>query len=679
MKPADVIQYLNKRVRNSHLIILVGLIVFMTSVTGICNRINAGELLVYICFQILCLILPGAAVMALLPIKNLRKIESITLVYASGYMLTILLYAALMLTVGIRYVRGVFLLLPILACAVLAFKKNAKMDCTLKTEEKSFEREENVIWIGTVLAVFFVMLVVFSMRWKIPYTAGSNNYETDFLYWTGDMVALKKHFPPKEFRTLAPGYRYHYFGALQQTAVSVVTGIQAVKVAVCYSFIESALLTGLSSYALVSRMMKNKAAQVLALLLLLFSTGYEEVVPMTYIWHMYLVPMSYDIAQALGLIVVTLLLVQLENEKTDVRNLVWSLCCLLCCTGTKSAAGAVVLCGFAAAYLYLFLSRSSRRTACIATGVMLVVFGAVGVYLWPIAKNYNLTLHLPDIQLNGGSQAMQSLRSCAAWIVRYGVKTARSNCFTFIPAGIYCLYLLFSKKLKKGHLLFVVIILAGTMAAYVINFNGNSQMYFCFIAFPFAAVLTGCLAEIIFEKYLRGKAGYAAAGAISAAAIVFMLQNNYLGYFGSNLAAGVKNIGSPNAVDRHKGECLLYVSQAQCEAYTWIRDNTEEDVILLSDRVWGNLHDPTGVFSERYAYLFHDHDIDYLRGISCFAGDQEAVRYYAELGLDYIVQRKFYTPLFTCPEDVGEVAFENEEVAVYRLYFGQRGKRGVFY
>lgn len=68
-----------------------------------------------------------------------------------------------------------------------------------------------------------------------------------------------------------------------------------------------------------------------------------------------------------------------------------------------------------------------------------------------------------------------------------------------------------------------------------------------------------------------------------------------------------------------------------------------------------------------------------MRGISCFAGDQEAVRYYAELGLDYIVQRKFYTPLFTCPEDVGEVAFENEEVAVYRLYFGQRGKRGVFY
>ena len=136
------------------------------------------------------------------------------------------------------------------------------------------------------------------------------------------------------------------------------TGIQAVKVAVCYSFIESALLTGLSSYALVSRMMKNKAAQVLALLLLLFSTGYEEVVPMTYIWHMYLVPMSYDIAQALGLIVVTLLLVQLENEKTDVRNLVWSLCCLLCGNQERGGSrGTLRLCGC----ISLFVSFTKQQ------------------------------------------------------------------------------------------------------------------------------------------------------------------------------------------------------------------------------------------------------------------------------------------------------------------------------
>lgn len=676
-----MIRFLNKWAENRNMIVLVSLIAFMTIVTGICNQIAVGECLAFYGFQILCVILPGAAVMALIPLKNLRRIEKITLIYASGYMLTILLYAVLMLTVGIRYVRAVFFLLPVLACVVFAFRRNQKKDFALKTETEMglLESEGNVIWIGTILTVFFVSLVVFSMRWKIPYTAGSNNYETDFLYWAGDIVALKKHFPPKEFRTLAPNYRYHYFGALQQAAVSAATGIQAVKVAVCYSFIEGALLTGLSSYALVSRMIKNKTAQVLTLLLLLFSTGFEEAVPMTYIWHMYQVPMSYDIAQSLGIIVVVLLLVQLENEKIDLFNLAWSLGCLLCCTGTKSAAGAVVFCGVAIAYLYLFLSRSSRRTACIAMSIMLVVFGAVGVYLWPIARNYNLTLNLPDIRLEDGLGAVQSLRACIVWLGKYGLKTAKSNCFTFIPAGIYCLCLLFGKKLKKEHLLLAVIVMAGTMGSYVINFNGNSQMYFCFIAFPFAAVLAGCLLECVFRTYLPQKIGYAAAGIIGIAAVVFMLKYNYLGYFGSNFVAGLKNMDTPNAVDRHNGECLINVSQAQCEAYTWIRDNTEEDVILFSDRVWGNVHDPTGIFAERYVYLYHDFDIDYQRGLRVYFGDEAAVRYYAELGLDYIVQRKFYTPLFTCPEDVGEVVFENDEVAVYRLFWGQHGKRGVFY
>lgn len=672
-----MIHFLKKRYVNRNIIVLLILLFFMTIVTGIFNQIKPIELLVFFCFQALCIVLPGAAVMALMPVKNLRRIEKIMLVYASGYMLTILLYAVLMLTVGIEYVPGAFFLLPVLAGAVLTFGWNQKKDFARKTEANPSESEGNVIWTATVLAVFFVLLVVFSLRWKIPYTAGSNNYETDFLYWAGDMVALKKHFPPKEFRTLAPEYRYHYFGALQQAAVSAATGIQAVKVAVCYSYIEGAVLLGLSSCALVSRMIKNRTAQVLTLLLMLFSTGYEEVVPMTYIWHMYQVPMSYDIAQSLGIIVVVLLLVQMENEKTDVFNLGWSLCCLLCCTGTKSAAGAVVFCGFAITHLYLVLSRSSRRTACITMGFMLVVFGMVGVYLWPIARNFNLTLYLPDIHFNSGSQALQSLRACIVWLGRYGLQTAGSNCFTFIPAGLYCLYLLLFKKLKKEHLLFIVIIMVGTMGSYVINFNGNSQMYFCFIAFPFAALLTGALAEIIFQRFLPKKVQYVTVGVLSVAAIVFMLRNNYLGYFGYNFVEGLKNIRVPRPAE--EGECLIGVSQAQCEAYTWIRDNTDEDVILLSDRVWGNVHDPTGIFAERYVYLYHDFETDYLRGISCFGGNQEAVRYYAELGLDYIVLRKFYTPLFTCPKDVGEVVFENDEVAVYKLFWGQHGKNGVFY
>lgn len=668
-----MIHCLNKRYENHNIAALLILLFFMTVVTGIFHQINSGELLVFFCFQALCIVLPGAAVMTLMPVKNLRGIEQVMLIYASGYMLTMLLYVTLMLTVESKYMRVSFLALPVFSIVVLWLKNSHKK----QSVQEIMAEEGSAIWILTVLTLFFVSLVVFSMRWKIPYTAGANNYETDFLYWAGDIVALKKHFPPKEFRTLASGYRYHYFGALQQAAVSAATGIQAVKVAVCYSYIEGAVLLGLSSFALVSRVIKNRTAQVLTLLLMLFSTGYEEKALVTYIWHMHQVPMSYHIAQSLGMIVVVLLLAQLENKRMDIVNLVWSMCCLVCCMGTKSSAGAVVFCGVVMVYVYLILSQSSRRTACIAVGAFLLVFGAAGIYLWPIARNYNLTLYLPDIQFGNGRQMIQSIRACMVWIGEYFAGTAVTNFWIFIPAEVYSLFLIIRKKIKKEQTLFLLLMLIGTMGNYAIAFNGNSQMYFSFIAFPFAALLTGSLAETIFQRLIPPKVQCFMAGILSAAVVIFMLRNNYLGYFGYNFVEGLKNIRVPRPAE--EGECLIGVSQAQCEAYTWIRDNTDEDVILLSDRVWGNVHDPTGIFSERYVYLYHDFETDYLRGISCFGGNREAVRYYAELGLDYIVQRKFYTPLFTCPEDVGEVVFENDEVAVYKLFWGQHGKNGVFY
>lgn len=676
MKAADIFYYFHKRDKCHYINALFFVIVLMTAVTGICSQISVWELLAFLCFQFLCIFLPGAAIMTLMPVKGLRNIEKALLVYASGYMVTIVLYVALMVTVGNAHVRAGFFSLPILACVILAFgKKRQNWLAETKTDEAG-----DGLWIVTVLAVFFVSLLSFSLRWKIPYTAGTNNYETDFLYWAGDIVALQKQFPPKEFRTLNPIYRYHFFGALQQAAVSTVTGIQAVKTAAYYSNIESAVLLGLPSYTLVKRVIKNRTAQVLTLLLMLISTGYEEKTMVPYMRDLYQVPMSYNIAQGLGVMVVVLLLVQIKNKRIDVYNLAWSFCCLLCCTGTKSATGVVVLCGAATAYLFFLFSRGGSRRAWIAMLLIGLVFGAVGVYFWPTAKNFNLTLHLPEIHLGSGSQILRSLYACIVWVGKYGLDTAASNFWIYVPAGIYSLYLIIRRKMKKEYVVFVVIILAGTMGKYTFAFNASSQMYFSIAAFPFAAVLTGCFLESIFQGHLSPGQQRCFAALLGMAVVVFTLRNNFEGYFGRNLIVGLKNIGVPQGGGKNTGMCLIEVSQAECEAYTWIRDNTDDDVILLSDRIWENIHDPTSVFSERYVYIPHDYEGgDYHRGISCFFGNKEGVRYYAELGLDYIVQRKFHTPLFICPGDVGEVAFENDEVAVYRLFWGQHGKNGVFY
>ncbi len=641
--------------------IWVMLLVFMAVVTGVCNQLSVREVTLFICFQFFCVLLPGVATLILAPIKNLRSIERLVLSYTIGYIWTILVYAAVMITVGREYVRIVFILATVVAGVIILFQKKKVIQLTEILQEKS----DGGIWILTILSVFLISLFGFSLRWKAPYISGINYYEGDFLYWAGDIVALTKKIPPVNFRSLYSDYRYHYLGAMQQAAVSSVTGITVIKTAACFSYIESTVLVGLSTYVIVSRIIKNRTAQIVAILLMLFSTGYEiGAGPTTYIWHMHLLPMSYNIAQSLGLIVVLLLLIQLRNDTIDKWNMIICLCCLLCCAGTKSATGAVIICGFLFSYLYIFLSRCSKKVTCLTMGGMLGVFVLIGIYLWPTVQAYQIAIVVPRIYLRTGEGIAESVYACIDWFLGYVEVIVKINFWTLIPTVIYGAYLIIHKDIKREHTLFLGIIAVGTLAGYFFRFNGASQMYFTMITFPFAGLMTGCCIDEIFSYYGSRKIQYVTAGCISIIVIFFVLCANYKGYFQKFLVTGLKNIDFPETAE--EGDLIFSVTQAECEAYCWIHENTEPDAFLMSDRGLEDSRDPVGIFAERYMYCYADEESK-EQGRACFEGDQTKIDLFIDQGVDYIVQTKDRSPKFNCPADMGEVVFENEEVAVYEV------------
>lgn len=641
--------------------ILMMLIMVMSVLTGVCNQLSIGEVTLFICFQFFCVLFPGIAVTIWMPVKNLRSIEKLTLTYASGYIFTMILYVLIMVTLGKAYVRMGFLFFTILAGVVILLKKRKH---TEQPEETLTAESAGGIWILTILAVFLVSLFGFSLRWKAPYAGGINYYEGDFLFWAGDIVALTKKVPPVNFRASYSDYRYHYLGALQQAAISNVTGITVMKMAACFSYIESAVFIGLSACALVSRMIKKRTVQVLTVLLMLFSTGYDMYAGPTYIWHMYLLPMSYNIAQSLGLIVLLLLIIQLRNEQVDKCNFVLCLCCLVCCAGTKSAAGAVILCGFLFTYLYVFLSRSSKRTAYIVVSVMIGFAILMGIYLWPTVKAYQIAIRVPEIYLRTGEGIAKSVYECIDWVLGYVEEVIKYNFWTFVPAVVYGIYLLIHRNIKKEHILLLGIIAVGTMGGYFIGFYGYSQMYFTMIAYPIAGVMAGCCMEQVFSGYMSKRGQYAAAGLLCVMVIAFTLCANYKGYLQKFIKTGLESMDIPEVAE--EGDFILQVSHAECEAYSWINENTESDALLLSDRTLEDVRDPAAIFAERYVFC-HSSDESKSQGISCYEGNRAMIEMYAEKGVDYIVQTKRISPMFSCPADLGEIVFDNDEVAVYKV------------
>lgn len=646
---------------------LATLIFFMTVITGICNQIGIFELLGFFGCQIFYILLPGIALMILMPISKLREIEKVLLAYTLGYILTMVVYALVMVAGGRRFLKIVFVLMAIWAIGIILLKEYKIIKQSVQSNEKAEETNDKK-WILSILIVFFASLIVFSLRWKAPYTGGKNYYEADFLYWVKDIVALKRKVPPIHFWTMNEDYRYHYFGALQQAVISSIMDISAIKVAICYSYIEGAVFFGLSSYTLIDRMIKKNIAKIVALLFIIFATGYEIEIAYTYIWHIRLVPMSYDIAQSLGLVVILLLLVQLEKEKIYVNDFIVLLLCLLCCTGTKTATGAVIAAGVFVVYLYWFLSRKEKKTAIILVSSLTIIFGILGLYFWPRALNYNIAIQLPRITDYSMEGILDFVYTIVVWLLRYISFFAILNIWTFIPAAGFIIYSAIRKSIKKEHIVLFVIMLIGTAASYVIRFYGNSHIYFAFMAFPLAAILTGCLIDKIFSRNIvmsKQLLLTGITGLMCAVVLAFSVTCDYKGYFYKYFVMGLGNLSTPNV--QEEGDRVFQVSYAECQAYEWLRENTDEESLILSDRALEDIHNPISVFAERYVYWFKgDEDMECVE--ACFSGDDTMLEQYAGIGIDYVVQTKRLSPKFYCPENLGELVFDNDEVAVYKLF-----------
>ena len=628
----------------------IALLLLMTAILGICNQINIIELVIFVCFQILCVFIPGIAIMVLLPISNLREVERVLFSYASGYVLTMILYAVVMLTAGKDFLRIAFALMAIVSIAIIwrHLKSSEQREIITESDDK--------MWCWTVLAVFGVFLIV-SLRWKLPYAGGSNGYELDFLTWANNIVAMKS----ENFMSTIMNSRYHYLGPFQLAALSRVTGISVIKVAAYYSRIEETIFYALSSYVLVNRFIKNRKARFIALLIMLFSTGLEEKALVAHIWHVILMPMSFNIALSFGVMTILLMLIQLEEE-FDINKLIMVICFLMCCTGTKGAAGAVIFCGIGIACFYLFFYKKERKTAFIYAFFSVIGFGSLFLYLMPTAKSFsdNAALTSEVIYLSRELESTSDIN----WVISYIKYYVLANPWVFVPAGVFIVYSAIRKSIKKEHIILFLTTIIGVTLGYGVQFYGNSNQYFTLMVFPFAALLSGCLVEEIFENHISDKKQVIFSGIICAAVLAFTVSADYGHRCREWIVNGICNLYIPAPPSRAIGTIPYpqsVVTKDEYQAYQWILENTDEDVILLSDKIDHIKHlMAVRVFTERSVHYDEENE-------ACFNGDERILEKYADSGIDYIIQNKNNSPMFICPKGMGEIAFENDEMVVYYL------------
>lgn len=574
----------------------------------------------------------------------MSKLEEIAFSYASGYILSIVIYVIVMLMEVKEYlgiIWGIFSFFSVLLCIL---KRN-------DIENGECDNADRITCY-TFLCLFYVISLLVSLCWMTPDAGVTGSYDDDLLFWLGDAISLKKDFLPLNFRSLIPDNRYHYGGAMQQALISMVTGIPVYKLGTCYSYIESVMTFGLAAYCLTKRLIGNTKIVFVTLYLVFFSTGIEINAPATYIWHIYIVPMSFTIALGMMLLVMLMVLSQ-DKERLSIGRLFITIGLLAVTTITKGPSGAIILAGIGIVCIYWLFVKKECMKAIIYGACSLMTF--IGIYISLLMERQQSY----DLQ-NTADVATTKSTSLLIEIIDFFEYCLKLNPWIFIPVFIYLFMCLYRKRKDIEDYSIIIMIGIGVILGGVIEFYGYSEMYFSMSVFPFAAIIAGKMLKEIDEKYGMRK-GYIIC--LMAIVGIFMLGYNYKHTLSDNIIFGLSK-----SEDSGSWRKRSVISLLEFEAYDWVRQNTDEDILILSDRWFEDeeMNRLPGVFTERYVYSYEHGTLDAEEGRSFFNCEMTNFDEINELGIDYVICHKNISPLFFYDDYVGEMVYSNDEVRVYK-------------
>lgn len=663
---------------NRIIYIWILLLALFTGMTMVAGSTSPAAGLVFLLFQILFILLPGAGVLAVLGIKPVSKLELVSFSYGIGYAVNIITYYLIMLSGIKEYAVWVLCLEAFLAAAVLYKKK----DCLLTLEE---DTAGNIIC-GVMLVILFLcrFFLYFGVN-KIPSAGEANFYTADLMYYIGNSVEMAKECPPMDFRWHIQPYKYHLFGSAQMALLQMVVKIPMVMLEFSYGFIQPCMLLVFSIYSLLKRMGLKKEFCALGLSAILFMTGWEEGTFCTYAAHMLIVPFGFDIGLAYMLLSVLFYILYLREQKINVKILSALLIFTAACTGAKGPFAVVLIgaIGIDCAYRFL-VKRAYKQTLAVGLSMLgvflLIFFGVISEGFNTVNGGNGLGIKPLGIVLDSrvGGAVLRRLPASLPEGIRYGLTAILYLIMGIpglgmLPVMVFAVRKKINRDILEKNLIFLYLIVIGVILGLFTSQSGYSQMYFLFAGIPFVAVLVVKALSGICGRH-KNRVTWGIAAVILLLGIYGCCQ--YKGYYKTGLDNLTKGTGTGWQTEQPN-----LVTYEEYEAYEWIRKNTDEDSLLVSNVMLRPNHGRsfvTGAFSERhlwlegweYGYVVRSvEEVSRQQDITARAmeNDAGAIETLISEGVDYLVQIKQISPGFRLDTQFGSPVFENNGVCIYQL------------
>lgn len=583
--------------------------------------------------------------------------------YTMGYCFSLFVYFAVMLGGLGLYARYIVIAI-FLACIVFISYKNKIIKYEMESTNSGLKLILISFWV-----MFGIAFVASCCTHLLPPVVQDCYLYQDVMYWVGNIIELTRELPPKNFRNYPSSYSYHYFSSAQLALVSLSTSIRPIYVGMFFSVVQSVLLRVFSGYLILAKCTKSIKLQVVGMLLLFFSSGFEQRVLLTYSMHSYYAPFGMEYGLAIYLFFIYLMLEKFKEKTNQLKTsiLIWA--CTFVLAGEKISYGAVGVFGLGVLCAGFLIKKQYKKA--VITGIpacclfWIEYFTIINLSrfvnnptsygvtspispIWEVGIGREWVLYLQSIF------GALSLPVAPVLIVCFMVL---GNPVCFFAVFYNCLRITKKQCWNLMDISFFSMYLMGVLVWIFVQMYGASNMYFAFASFPVAIIWL-----------LKSKLTWNRVGKFVFAITSFVSIMGFTYGFGRVMSLpmflcdGVSLLATGKARPGAVPERLLrYVDTENYQAYEWVRVNSKENDIIASNRI----PDVVGALTERYINHPWMKNSIYVKPTD--EERKQVLFEYKELGVKYIMFEARYGDKVEYLDKACDVVYQSDNIIIYAV------------
>lgn len=630
-------------------------------------------LLRFIFSQIHTLLL-GYSIFKLVKIKFNSSLVFLFLSYALGYSVDIVIYI-LLLFLGIQSF-SLYVSIILFVLSFFVFLSNY-------LKNVNSYKIQNIFDVLNISVIFFLILLIslFSyLCYNLIPSNGSISINQDLMFWLRNTVAATKGFPLQELSTSGINLYYHYFSSLYLAYIHFVSGIELSNLCFGYSILINSILLVGSVYCFCDQLIKKY--KYLAIIIILLTEGFQNVVVVYYLHHLFVGSFGCAEGFSLSLFSFYFFIRLFRNEGQYWRQFFIALLFFGVSLGTKAPIACVVLASIGiGCFFILFNKNSSYKGLVTGLSYLFIFFTVYLVFIQGINNESGVSTQTMGVSLTGTvlSGYMKSVYNFLLDFMKIEVLAYLCCfvCWSIFAHPLLFFLIIFSITLTrkysytKEQILLIVAFLVAFLLSVFVSQSGHSQMYFYFSFIPFATVFVFSRFEMLDYSILKQKT----------VKIVFTLLLticcfNSIFYLGRYSFIGLKKI--LKNYESKKNSSGVSVSLLETDALRWFRENTPTDSIFVTNKIFGingNRSFVTSAFTERQCFIEGSDYTSFPSSISkeerillvkdVFSGNKESINLLKEKGVDYIV---IYESIpYNLNKNECNVVYTNSKISVIEL------------